>query len=330
MAYRLKLAKSTVSRALAGSPQVGPATTARVRALAAELDYRPNVMAVSLRRGHSQTLGVVVPHLRNSFFPQLVQAIEEAANAAGYGLLICQSADDTARELQRLDLLRRAQVAGMLMSVASTTADSAPFEALSRQVPLVFVDRFLASSVVNAAVVDDLTGSYQATCHLLAQGYRRIAHLTGPQHLNIYRNRRLGYEQALHEAGLPVVPDLILPSALHVPDGKQAVRQLLSLPKPPDAIFSASDFAALGCLQALAACGIRVPEQMGVVGFSDEYFGQHTTPALSSVDQRAEVLGRRAVQLLLQLLKKPAAAPRHLIFPPVLRQRASSTRHGIV
>ncbi|MGI4864908.1 MAG: LacI family DNA-binding transcriptional regulator [Janthinobacterium lividum] len=331
LAQQLNISVSTVSRALNGHSAISEATIKRVTVLAKELGYQPNTMASGLRRGRSNMLGVVVPHIDGNFFSQVVKGIEAAASKAGYHVLICQSNEDVVHERENLETLMNAQVEGIMVSLSRTTREFRHFEKVrKRDIPLVFFDRILEGYDVNAVVLDDRAGGYRATKHLLEQGYRRIAHFGGPQHLNIYKLRRLGYEEALREAGLPVENELIVVGDMKMEDGSSAMRQLLALPQPPDAVFSASDFALAGALGVLGERGVRVPQDLGLVGFSNELFSQLTSPMLTSIDQHCELMGRSATGLLLQIMdeREKHFAPRHVVLQPELCVRDSSLRHG--
>jgi LacI family transcriptional regulator len=331
LAQQLNVSVSTVSRALNGHSAISEATVKRVAALAKELGYQPNHLAAGLRRGRSSLLGVVVPHIDGNFFSQVVKGIEAAASKAGYHVLICQSNEDVAHERENLETLMNAQVEGIMASISRTTREFQHFEKVRRRdIPLVFFDRILEGHQVNAVVIDDRAGGYQATRHLLAQGYRRIAHLGGPPHLNIYKLRRLGYEDALREAGLLIEEELIIEGDMTMEDGHAAMRQLLALPQPPDAVFSSSDFTVAGALAVLGERGLRVPQDVGLVGFSNELFSRLTTPMLTTIDQHCELMGRSATRLLLQLMDEHDlhSAPRHLLLQPELCVRASSLRQG--
>ncbi len=327
LAQQLGLSTSTVSRALAGHSRISEDTVRRVRGLATELHYRPNEAAASLRLGHrrSPLLGLLVPDLTNSFFAYVAKGVEEAARRAGHRLLVCQSNDEPKHVHQSVATLLDAQVAGVLVAQACYTPDLSSFEPVRRQgLPLVFIDRFAHDAAVSTVVVDDRLGGYRATRHLLGQGYRRIAHLSGPSHLRPYQSRQQGYEDALREAGLPILPELLVPTNLQPADGARAARQLLALPYPPDAVFAATDQAALGCLEVLREQSRPVPAKVGLVGYGDACFCQYLEPALSSVDQHGEQLGRIAVQLLREL---PDAGPaRQVLLQPTLRARGSSLR----
>jgi LacI family transcriptional regulator len=329
LAQQLNVSVSTVSRALNGHSAISEATIKRVTALAKELGYQPNHLAAGLRRGRSSLLGVVVPHIDGNFFSQVVKGIEAAASKAGYHVLICQSNEDVAHERENLETLMNAQVEGIMVSLSRTTREFQHFEKVrQRDIPLVFFDRILAGHQVNAVVIDDRAGGYQATRHLLEQGYRRIAHLGGPQHLNIYKLRRQGYEDALREYGIPIEEELVIFGSMDMEDGRTGIKQLLALPQPPDAVFSGSDFSAAGALQVLHERGLRVPQDIGLVGFSNELFSRLMVPMLTSIDQHCELMGRSATRLLLQIMQEQSqhAAPQHIVLQPDLFVRASSLR----
>ena len=338
LAVALQLSPSTISRALSGHKDVSEATKARVRALAAELHYQPNQLAAALRRGHSKMLGVLVPHIQGHFFPEVVHGITVAASKAGYQVLICQSNEDVQQERQHLELFLNAQVEGILVSMAKTTQDFSHFEQVrAQQVPLVFFDRVVEGfegEQVRAVVLDDYRGAYQAVAHLIEQGCQRIAHLCGPLHLSIHKNRHQGYLDALTAHGLPPDPDeaLTVHCEMDRRGGVLATRQLLKLPAPPDAIFSSNDMAVVGALQVLKKQGRRVPEDVALVGFSNEAFTELTEPQLSSVDQCCGQMGQTAVRSLLQMIqhepKRSPSAPRSIVLKPKLLVRESSRRRG--
>ena len=173
-------------------------------------------------------------------------------------------------------------------------------------------------------------GAYQSTRHLLAQGCRRIAHFAGPQHLNIYKNRRQGYLDALREYDVAPDEDLVHISDMRLEDGARGMEQLLRLPQRPDAVFSASDITAVGALQVLRRRGLRVPQDVALAGFSNELFSSFTEPMLTTVDQRCEQMGQAAARLLLEILgeKRLNVSPRRVLLQPDLLVRASSLRLG--
>lgn len=327
LARELGVSISTVSRALSDSQGVGPEMKQRVLKLVKRYNYRPNQLASALRNGQSKLLGIVVPHLEGRFFASVVHGIEAAASKAGYSAIICQSNGDADQELRHLDTLRSAQVAGVLLSLAQGTHFQ---QHLLRNdaLPLVFFDRVPEGVEVNAVVLDDREAGYLATRHLLSQGCRRIVHLAGPQQLNTYRNRRQGYLDALREAQL--APDELLTLEMELRPGQaaEAMRQLLGQPSPPDGLFAANDYAALEAIQEASRQGVRVPEDLAVVGFSNEAFTALTMPTLTTIDQQAEEMGRAAVRLLLEVIREGKArpVPRKVVLLPKLLVRDSSGR----
>ena len=331
LAKALGLSPSTVSRALHDHPAISAATKGRVQQLAQALNYHPNHLAAGLRTGRSNLLGVLVPHIEGTFFASVIHGIETVATRAGFKVMICQSNENVAHEKRNIDTLINAQVEGILVSLSRTTYDTRHFEKVhQRGIPLVYFDRMLETIGVNAVVLDDYQGAYQATTQLLEQGGRRIAHFAGPQHLNIYRNRRLGYQAALRTYGLADEEALVITSDVTLADGAAGMAQLLALPvaQRPDGLFSASDFALVGALQALKAQGLRVPQDMLLAGFSNEIFTSFTEPRLTSVDQRCEQMGQEAVGLFLEIREAGVAnfQPRRIVLPPHLLVRESSTR----
>ncbi|UPL47716.1 LacI family DNA-binding transcriptional regulator [Hymenobacter sublimis] len=329
LARELGVSMTTISRALSDHHSIGPAMKQKVLKLAKKYNYQPNRLASALRKGKSQLLGIVVPYIEGRFFPSVVHGIETAASRAGYNVIICQSNEDVAQERRNLDILLSAQVAGILVSLSRTTLDFRHFEKVrGRGLPLVFFDRIVEGDNVNAVVLDDQEGGYVSTRHLLNQGCRRIAHLAGPQHLNIYKNRRQGYLDALREAGLPEDESLILYSDMAQDQGAEGMRQLLALPTPPDGVFAAGDYCALGALQEAHRQGLRVPEDVAISGFSNETFTVITQPPITTIDQRCEEMGQAAVRLLLELIEADGRpfTPRQVALRPELLVRGSSDR----
>lgn len=306
LAAELGLSVSTISRALNNAFDVSEATKAQVWALAEKLNYQSNSMAASLRSGRSNVLGVIVPHINGAFFPAVVHGIERLASQAGFNVMICQSSEEVEKEIDHVKALLKAQVDGVLVSMSNTTQEYGHFEQVRRKgIPLVFFDRMPELLNVCGVVADDYRGAYELTEHLIAQGCRRIAHLAGPQHLNITFNRHQAYHDALLAHGLPYEKSLVIPLANSRENaGASAMRHLLAENIRPDAVFSAYDFAAAGAMWVLEEHGIRVPQDIALAGFSNEPFTTMIKPQLTSVDQHGVLMGEAAVQLFLQLQKR--------------------------
>ena len=328
LAQQLNLSISTVSRALADHRDISEATKLRVRQLAQELSYRPNQLAAALRKGHSKTLGVIVPHIKGYFFPAVMNGIEKVATREGFNVMMCQSNEDLHREQRNIETLLDAQVEGILISVSATThLDVQHFEQVRRQgIPLVFFDRVPELPQSMAVILDDFQGAYQAVSHLIAQGCTRIAHLAGPQHLNTTRNRYLGYREALRAHGLAYEEhwNYSLPALTHEA-GRLGMQHLLALDSALDAVFAAYAIPTVGALEVLREQSLRVPQDIALACFSNDPFTAMTQPQLTVIDQRPEQMGETAVRLFLQLLKRgPVYVPPHLILKPELVIRNSS------
>ncbi|MCC3157229.1 LacI family transcriptional regulator [Hymenobacter sp. 15J16-1T3B] len=327
LASKLNLSPSTISRALSGQGRISEETRQRVRQLAQELNYQPNHLAAALRKGRSNTLGVIVPHIDGDFFARVLKGIEHGATQAGFNVMVCQSNENAGHEKKNLDTLLTAQVEGILVSLSLTTKDVQHFEEVRRRdLPLVFFDRVPELPQVSAVVLDDYQGAYQAVEHLLGQGCRRIAHIGGPQHLNICRNRYRAYCDALRAHDLPLDASLVHFCDLTLPEGRQAMETLLQRRPDLDAVFAANDLAVAGAMPVLRAAGRRIPQDVALAGFSNELFTLLTEPHLTTVDQRCEEMGRTAVRLLLDMVAEQPHqfAPRRVVLQPELVIRESS------
>jgi len=327
LARELGVSMTTVSRALSDHHSIGAATKQRVLKLAKKLNYQPNHLAAALRKGQSRLLGVVVPYIEGKFFPSVIQGIEQAASKAGFSVIVCQSHEDVQLERRNVETLLHAQVAGVLVSLARNTKQFQHFDKVrSRGIPLVFFDRVPTTGLVNSVVLNDHEGAFRATRHLLEQGCQRIAHLAGPQHINIYQQRRQGYLDALATYDLAPEDELISYSDMTVEDGARAIQEWLALPNPPDGVFGAGDSAILGVLQTLKSLGKRVPQDVALAGFSNEGFTAITEPQLTSVDQRCEEMGEAVVRLFLELSAAPESSftQRQVVLQPELFIRDSS------
>ena len=329
IAKELSITPSTVSRALSGHPRISERTKEKVREAADKMGYRPNSIAAALRSGKTHIIGVIVPTADRSFFSSVVRGIERVANQAGYNVMITQSNDSAKLEASDIEALLKTQVDGIIASIAKGTTSFEHFEKIkSRKTPLVLFDRVTQNLSASTVVIDDYLGGYRATEHLIQQGYRRIAHFAGLQHLNIYKYRLRGYREALEAHGLVYDPSLVIQSDLQVEDGHAGLIQLLELAERPGAIFAASDFSAIGAMKEAKAKGLSIPEDLGLVGFANEPFTEFVEPGLTSVDQHSGEMGEFAAKILLEEIqtKGNGFVPRKTVLSPELIVRASSLK----
>ena len=246
IALKLGITASTVSRALNDHPRISAATKKLVLKTAKEVNYQPNHIAAALRMGKSRLIGVIVPTANRNFFSSVVRGIDEIADALGYRVILCQSYENYEKEVQTINALLSARVDGIIVSIAKNTEKFDHFQrVIDKGIPLVLFDRITDQIEVNQVVIDDYWASYKAVEHLIAQGYRKIAHFTSPRKINIYKERLRGYMDALTEHGLSVDPHLIVESNMQLEDGQQSARHLLDKAVEFDAIFSAADYAAM-------------------------------------------------------------------------------------
>lgn len=309
LAKRLKLSASTVSRALRDHPDISSTTKARVRAVAARTNYQPNLIAQSLQTQRSNNIGVIVPEIRNTFFSTVISGIEEVAYEAGYTIMVCQSNDTVDRERVNTRALAANRVAGMLVSTSQETQDFEHLKTvLAQGIPLVLFDRIIEDLEVSKVVVDDYNGAYTAVSYLVGKGRKRIAHIGGSNSLYVSRKRREGFEAALQDNNIPRHPEYVVIGGYHEEDGRAAARQLCSLDPVPDAIFAINDPVALGAYIHLRDSGVTIPDEIALVGFSNNPNTTLIKPQLTTVSQPAFEMGKTAAALLLKKLGASSSA----------------------
>lgn len=328
IARELNVSASTVSRALQDHPRISEATRESVKKTAAKYNYQPNVVASSLRKGSSKTVGVIVPRINRNFFSSVISGMEEDLAAAGYHLMICQTHEKLHNEVSAIQTLVNARVDAVMLSISMETFDYEHIRALTKRgIRLFFFDRAASGIQTGSVVVDDRLGAYLSVKHMLEQGYRRIMHLAGVGRISIYKGRTEGYLQAMHEAGIEVHPSWIMETSLMQEDGESAFRNSKRL--KPEAFFCAGDFAALGVLQAARKAGRDVPGDLGITGFANEPFTAFLEPTLTTVDQRGAEMGSKVAEMFLKCEKEDAASftCEQLILEPELIVRKSSIIH---
>jgi len=328
IAGELGVSITTVSKVLNNREDIGHATRARVLAKVAELGYQPNAVARSLTLRRTHTLGIVIPDLMHSFFVEIVAGIEAAASSRGYGLLLCSSNEDPAKERQELDMLRQRQVDGVVLGSANASGNTDLLQQFaSFGIGLVMIDRDDHPDVdCDRVVTDDHEVGRLATAHLLSQGRKAVAHITGTQVVHA-RRRADGYRAALKAAAVKARPEWIVRGGFKETDGYRGMQKLLSIKPRVDAVFAANDPAAIGAMKAIWDAGLKVPDDVAVIGAGDITFGDLLRVPLSTVSWSRDDQGRAAAQLLLDRIDgdvKDARRPRRVVIPPRLVARRSS------
>lgn len=303
IAAQLDISVATVSRALRNDPVVSDKTKKRVFELAEKYGYQANQFARSLRQQHTNTIGVIIPRLNSYFMASVIAGIENVANQAGYNLIISQSSESPEREAINVRTMFNNRVDGLLVSLSYLTNNLEPFEKFARKnIPVIFFDRSPENSSFTNIRINNVQAAYEATKHLLSQGRRRIAHVTVSNTQSIYKERFQGYTMALAEFGIPLDKSLIRLADLSMESGTEAAKYLLAQPNRPDAVFVANDNCAAGCVIGLKAQGIRVPEEIAVVGFNDDPVSRIVEPNLTTIHYPGHEMGELAARSLINHL----------------------------
>ncbi|MBI5297700.1 MAG: LacI family DNA-binding transcriptional regulator [Chloroflexi bacterium] len=310
---------ATVSRVLANKPPIRPETRERVMAAIAELNYRPNLVARSLRAQKSAKIGLVVSDIRNPFFTAIGRAVEDAAYEKGYSVLMCNTDENPEKEMLYLNLLHDENVAGIIFSPTNqfcTQAADFHFD-----IPTVLIDRSMQNKEADMVLLDNVSAAYELTEHLLANGYRKIAGLfgdastTGPE-------RSQGFKNALKANGLsPFSVEFVSP---RIRSGFSAASALLQGADCPDAIFTSNSMLTAGAFQAIREFKMNIPGEIALVGFDVTEWGEFVDPPITVIAQPTEEIGRTAVELLFQRLSNPNRSARTVILKGNLLKRGSS------
>ena len=304
LANVLKISASTVSRALSGNKRISDKTRELVQLKATEMGYRPNVLAANLRSKKTCTIGVVVPRIDRFFFASAISGIEDYAGTNGFNVIITQSSDLLSKEIKCVQTLFNNRVDGIILSISMQTNEDKHLKLFSeKNIPILFFDRYCPTIDCDRIVVDDFDSGYKITCQLIERGCKRIAHIAGPELLNIYSDRKDGYLSALQEAGLPLLDGYLEFTSLTMEEGKQAIARMMLLSNPPDGVFCGNDTTALGALEYCQKNGLKVPQDVALTGYSDEPFSAVVTPSLSTVRQPGYQMGVMAAQKIIHRIE---------------------------
>lgn len=327
IARELKISASTVSRALNDNPRISLKTKEKIKAVADSLGYRPNTLASNLRNKKSNTIGIVVPLINRHFFSSVISGVEDVAFKAGYNVVISQSNDLAAKEISIVHSMFANRVDGLIISISMETETFDHLKLFQKKnIPLVFFDRAVPEIETDKIIVDDFDGGFRVTQHLIDQGYKRIGHLAGPQNLMTYQQRKSGYIEALKKNNISFDESLVLVNTLTSLDGVTAVEKLMGLPNPPDAIFCGNDTTALSAMIYLRDKGIRIPQDIGIVGFSNEPFSKVVSPSISTIAQPGFEMGQKAAELIIRKIENKEKSYHTIVLPTELIIRESSKR----
>ncbi|MBA4420296.1 MAG: LacI family transcriptional regulator [Anaerolinea sp.] len=325
VARKAGVSSATVSHVANNTRFVSEDVRERVKTAMRELNYRPNALARSLRRGETHTLGLILPDSSNPFFAEVGHAIESEAFALGYSVILCNTDNDENKERIYTEVLENKQLDGIIFVGAGENRESIS-QIVKNGLPLVVVDREMGNLELDTVTTENYQGGLLATQHLISLGHKVIGCITGPSNITPSADRVTGYRAALQQAGIPIEESLIARGDFHASSGYSAALQLLAHDPRPTAIFVCNDIMAIGALRAAAQLSLSVPENVAIVGFDDIELASYTTPPLTTVAQPKQEIGQLAVKLIFERMGNPSLPPRRIILSTQLVIRESSTR----
>lgn len=336
IAERLNLATSTISRALKDHHTISDKTIKKVKKTAEEMGFVPNTLAAGLRGNNTKTIGVLIPTVTQPFLSSLISGIEITAQKSDYTVIIMQSHDSYLEEVNMAKSLYSNRVSGVICSLAMETKDTSHFHQFTNnKIPLVFVDRVPKDYNTFRVVIDNYSAGYKATKHLIEQGCVRIAHLTAGSELgNLYSERKRGYIEALRDHNLPIDEELIINlKAVTYKEGVKASNKLFDLDPIPDGLFAPGDIIAVSAVQTAKKRGLKVPDDIAVIGFNNDPISQIIDPNISTITHPAEKMGKTAGEIIitsLNSLKKDDAKEITFLNTEVLVRESSDRNHNLL
>jgi len=324
LAKILNVSTMTVSKALRGHSDIGIETRERIQNLAKELSYRPNFVARNLSSKRTFTIGVVMPKIAHSFYSSVLDGIQTMAQQHGYEIVLTVSRENTKKEEENILSLISMRVDGLLVSVSQEVKISC-FEPVRQMgIPLVFFDRAIDELKFSSVTVDDRGGAASAVEHAIKLGYRKIMHFAGYENLDISRKRRSGYIDSLKKYNIPIENDLIIGTGFGIQAGYDALMKIYKSGNLPEVIFAVSDSVAMGVYQAAKRINVKVGKDIGLIGFADVDTASFLSPTLTTVYEPAELMGQKAVSLLLEEVESTGRQEIHrVILPTELKVRES-------
>lgn len=330
LAHELGVSIATVSRALRSSPEIGKEMQQRVKELAKRKNYRPNPFAQSLRKEAPKIIGVVVPHLETHYYSAVLAGIEAEAARSGYSVISANSHEDFQVEARALDTFVSLHVEGVIGCLAQTTTDYAPFEELQEMgIPLVFFGRTCLPEKFSSVKANGDEAAQQATQHLLDTGSRRVAFIGGPNHLDMVRRRKHGYLEALRDNRIPIDRELVVCNRIDFDLVVEATKQLLQIENRPDAILAVNDTVTFAAFTAVKEMGLRIPEDVALIGFTDDQHARYVTPQMSAIEDQSYKMGCVAYDLLQKSISGDPNKYKKIV-PQKLVIRGTSDKHGLM
>lgn len=322
----LRVSVPTVSRALKNSPEISRALCDKAQRLAKEMNYRPNPFALSLRKNAPRTIGVIVPDIVTHFFSSILDGIEHTAIANGYFIIITTSHESYEHEKRNIQNLVNMRVEGIIACLSQETTDYSHLSALKDiNMPLILFDRVCLTEQFSSVIADGDYSAQMATQHLLDNGSKRVAFIGGANHLDIVKRRKHGYLEALRNNHIPIEKELVVCRKIDYEEGKIATETLLALSNPPDAILAMNDTLAFAAIEVVRSHGLRIPEDIAIIGYTDERHANYIEPKLSAISHQTYKMGEAACQLLIDQIKGNKTV-KQVVIPTLLQIRESSIK----
>jgi LacI family transcriptional regulator len=321
IAEKVEVSKVTVSKALRGHPDISFETSEKIKQVARDLGYIPNFMARNLSSNSSRTIGVIVPKIAHSFFSNVIEAIYDAAFEQNYEIILTVSRENSERELRHIRSLLSMRVDGLIISVSEQTKDDSIFQKIKKMdIPLTFMDRVLNVQGFNSVVADDRGGAFSAVAQAIRVGYKKIAHFAGYSHVNIGKERLMGFETAMRQYGLPIKPEWIVNGGFSEEDGVDGFKKIYESGDLPEVIFAVTFPVALGIYRAAHHYGLTIPDDIDIISFGNSGgLNQFLSPPMSYVEQPTVELGKKALELTIESInQKNKSVPRTITLPTKL------------
>jgi len=327
IAKELGVSTSTVSKALKDSHEISTETKEKIQAYANHYNYKPNHLALQLRNQKTKVIGVILPKIVHHFFSTVIMGIEDGANEKGYNIMVCFSNESYKKEVETLKVLSNGSVDGIIVSIASETLENKDFDhftgLVSEEIPLVLFDRVVDDILCDKVVVDDVSAGYKATKYLLDNGCKKIALITTPDHVNVGALRRQGYEKALIEAYIKKDENIIV----KIDEKEDITAQIQKVFESDiDGVFAVNEIYAAKTMRLAKENGLKVPEDLAVIGFTDGLISEYSSPSITTIAQHGFTMGKQAVELLIERIEKESETikPKKIVISSDLKIREST------
>ncbi|MDZ7898458.1 MAG: LacI family DNA-binding transcriptional regulator [Arcicella sp.] len=330
IARKFKCSPSTVSRALNDHPNINQDTKDTINEYAQRMGYQKNTISLSLLNKSTKTVGVLVPNINHSHETQMIQGVQSVLNKLGYMVLFCVTNESHELEKEHIKRLLSNRVDAILISISQETANLQNFEHFEsinkRQIPFIFIDRDIVENIGSSVVIDDFTGAYLATKHLIDKGYHKIAHLAGPKELLVSKLRLNGYLKCLNDYDIETNQDWIKYVNFEAESAVEPTKELLAGKNRPNAIFGVNDYVCFGAMNLLQSMKIKIPEEIAIIGFDNCPIASHFSPNLSTIDRKSFEIGATAARQILDMLMTGINKNHKNTLSPQLIVRASTSQ----